>query len=355
MKDTKTKSEQIFNRPPRRTSFLGPMVGKLPTSGGGGGQSKVIEIVESDYDPTKISENYLTYFTQGVNNGPFFKVGQIAIQMLKSGDHYDGEITDVSIVNGSLVFKRYNQTDIVYNPFTEALNKFYPVGTVYFSVNGNIDPNTEFGGVWLMIPDGWYIKSCDNVLTIPNIYLPASLPPVYGSGVWERNGKFGSGTSVVDGGFRILGNYAITGPSSQNGTTCPIVAFDAAWNTNYSNNPYREHGVMGEDGLVDVALFTCMVWVRQTGNEAKQKQIELILNEWDKQIEQCNKEISQAKAIISTNTQEMSMKKATITEEEKLAFEKENELQNRIVENRNSYIEKINKKIKTFKKLNGVK
>lgn len=258
----------------------------------------------------------------------------------------EGEITRVYVLDGDLVFERYNQPNLIYNPF----NKL-PVGMIFFSVDGDFDPNVELGGVWLMLPDGKYIKSCDNVTTSAGVYLPASAAPVYFSGVWERNGKFGSDTYVVDGGLRILGNYDITGPSSQSGTSCPVIAFDASWDNTYVNNPYREHGRAGEDGLMDVAHFTSMVWVKQASNEAKQKQIDLILNEWDNQIKKCNKEISQAKAILSTNTQEMSMKK-DMTANEKLAIEKENEIQNRIVENRSSYIEKINKKIEIFKKLN---
>ena len=283
---------------------------ELNEIGSGGEQAKAIEIVESDYDPTKISENYLTYFTQGINNGPFFKVGQVAIQMLKSGDHYDGEITSVSESNGTLVFKRHNQPDLIYNPF----NKL-PVGLVLLSTDGNFDPNVELGGVWLLLPNGEYFKSCDNVLTIPGIYFKASFPPVYGSGVWERNGKFGSDTSIVDGGFRIIGNYAMNGPSSQSGTTCPIVAFDAAWNTNYANNPYREHGTMGETGLVDVDHYTVMVWEKQANLEAKQAKVMSILSSWANELE-----------ILQTKT----------------------------IKNKQVAIDELNRKIEVFKKLNKV-
>jgi hypothetical protein len=49
----------------------------------------------------------------------------------------------------------------------------------------------------------------------------------------------------------------------------------------------------------------------------------------------------------------MSMKK-DMTDDEKFAIEKENELQNKIVENRQIVIEETNKKIEIFKKLNKV-
>lgn len=87
---------------------------------------QTLKIVVGTYDENEISESYLTYFTQGLNNGPFFKVGIEIKQLIKSGDHYDGEITDVTVVNDSLTFTRYNQADLTYKP-----NIIDPITTNY--------------------------------------------------------------------------------------------------------------------------------------------------------------------------------------------------------------------------------
>ena len=262
----------------------------------------------------------------------------------------EGEITRVYVLNGDLIFERYNQPNFIYNPF----NKL-PVGMIFFSVDGDFDPNVELGGVWLMLPDGKYIKSCDNIQTAAGVYLPASVPPILASTIQTGLTYYDPawGNQYTTGSFHwettstgFGGSVATQNP---NGT----FTFDASRMTDYVNNPYRSYST-AEDGLVDVAHFTSMVWVKQASNEAKQQQIKFILDEWDNQIEKCNKQISQAKAILSTNTQKMSMKK-DMTAEEKLALEKENEIQNNIIENRNFYIEKINKKIEIFKKLNSDK
>lgn len=237
--------------------------------------------------------------------------------------------------------------------YDDILNKFYPVGTIYLSDNGNINPNTQMGGIWVALPEGLYLKACDNITTAVGTVIPASLAPSYGSIVGERLGRY-SDAYIVDGGFKILGNYNINGPGSQSGTSCPVIAFDASWNTNIPNNPYRQHGLQGEDGMVDVKHYTCLVWKRVLSNEAKQKQIEVFLDTFNKNIDLLNSNISKAKAILSTNLQKTNMKK-TLTEGETILIDNENKNNEYIVNNNEIVINHIKEKIEAFKKLNGVK
>lgn len=79
-------------------------------------QSKAIEIVNSEYDSSVITSNYLTYFTLGTINGPFFKVGSNIIWLRKMTDRLEGEITRVFEANNTLRFERYNEPDLRYKP-----------------------------------------------------------------------------------------------------------------------------------------------------------------------------------------------------------------------------------------------
>lgn len=68
MKDTKTKSEQIFNRPPRRTTFLGPMVGKLPTFSGSGGPTTYTKSVINNNENKTLT---ITNVKNGTSQTPY--------------------------------------------------------------------------------------------------------------------------------------------------------------------------------------------------------------------------------------------------------------------------------------------
>ena len=75
-----------------------------------------IQIVEGSFDETKVSDKYFTYFTGGLNKGPFFSDGIHIHQLIDSTFRFDGEITKVSVVSNSLRFERYNQTNLDYKP-----------------------------------------------------------------------------------------------------------------------------------------------------------------------------------------------------------------------------------------------
>ena len=68
MKDTKTNSNQIFNRPLRRTTFLGPMIGKLPKSGGSGGSTTYTKSVVYDEQKTILT---ITNVEDGTQKTPY--------------------------------------------------------------------------------------------------------------------------------------------------------------------------------------------------------------------------------------------------------------------------------------------
>lgn len=47
---------------------------------------------------------------------------------------------------------------LLYHYYNDLLNKVYPVGAVYISVN-DIDPSTLFGGTWERISDGKFLRA----------------------------------------------------------------------------------------------------------------------------------------------------------------------------------------------------
>lgn len=358
MKDAKLKKTTptaIPNESKPYWEFFGEdKLGKVPVGGAdgyvewkdykGGSSDEAIKQFVGNYDATKLGQNYLSFFPDDVNlAGPFFldKSGDV-ITLMKSNDWRDGEITNISqnTQTGVITITRHNQASITFQAV--GFDKIYPVGSLYFTENGNFDPEYSFGGSWMLLPEGNYIKSCDNVGTIPGIYLPASLPPVYGSAIWERNGRYGTDTYIVDGGFKIIGNYSISGSSAQSGTSCPIVAFDAAWNKNYSNNPYREHGVMGEDGLVDVKHFTTMVWIRVASQQAKLERLQKVAAGFTDNINKLKAEINNIKLDI----QALNLKKSSAnTDEKKEAINNQMNISSVIVENRQYMLKKEQSKL----------
>ena len=42
------------------------------------------------------------------------------------------------------------------------LEKFYPVGSIYLSIDANFNPNTAWGGTWELLPSGKSLQTTDS-------------------------------------------------------------------------------------------------------------------------------------------------------------------------------------------------
>lgn len=83
MKDTKTNSNQIFNRPLRRTTFLGPMIGKLPKSGGSKGPTTYTKSVIRDDQTNTVT---VTNVENGVQTPPYtINLNKLSIKHVAAG------------------------------------------------------------------------------------------------------------------------------------------------------------------------------------------------------------------------------------------------------------------------------
>ena len=42
------------------------------------------------------------------------------------------------------------------------LDKFYPIGSVYMSIDANFNPNSTWGGSWKLLPSGKSLQTTDS-------------------------------------------------------------------------------------------------------------------------------------------------------------------------------------------------
>lgn len=64
----------------------------------------------------------------------------------------------MNVLNSLLHFILTNQSELLSfkNGF---LNKYYPVGTVYMTVNANFNPQTAWGGTWVLETEGYAVMA----------------------------------------------------------------------------------------------------------------------------------------------------------------------------------------------------
>lgn len=86
------------------------------------------------------------------------------------------------------------------------LNTFFPVGSVYTDVTGNVNPNTQFGGTWVKIQNAFLYgsgsKSVGNTGGAETVTLTTEQMPSHSHGVGSINasGGFITGKIAFDTG-----------------------------------------------------------------------------------------------------------------------------------------------------------
>lgn len=122
------------------------------------------------------------------------------------------------------------------------LDIFYPVGTVYMSMDISFDPNTAWGGVWIKIESGRFIEATTTDADVATT-VSAGLPNITGKGHYaDNNGGW-------EGALYNVGNANYIGDGSASGTR---IGLDAS----------RSSPIYGNSDTVQPSSIKAFIWRR---------------------------------------------------------------------------------------------
>ena len=120
---------------------------------------------ECDGNGKNISETYLKK-TAVANNNTTTEAG-FALDARQANPNVDGSLAkQISALNDGLVKHSHTWDSITGKPSafppssSDLLNKIYPVGSIYMSIN-NVSPQTFIGGTWEQIKNRWLVGAGD--------------------------------------------------------------------------------------------------------------------------------------------------------------------------------------------------
>jgi hypothetical protein len=119
------------------------------------------------------------------------------------------------------------------------LNMFYPVGSIYQTVDDGFNPNTRWGGTWELIEEGRFLQATETSQTGGNT-VSAGLPNITGY-VLQRSTNYNTGNITWTGGGALAVSNATStadGLSQVNGALAQKrIDFDASIsNSIYGNS-----------------------------------------------------------------------------------------------------------------------
>lgn len=125
---------------------------------------------------------------------------------------------------------------------TPLLDFFYPVGTIYMSMDASFDPNSSWGGTWAKIQSGRFIEATETGSEVSTT-VSAGLPNITGKGHFaDNNGDWEGALYNVENG-----NYIGDG-----GSTGTRIGFDAS----------RSSSIYGNSSTVQPNSIKAFIWRR---------------------------------------------------------------------------------------------
>lgn len=155
----------------------------------------------------------------------------------KSASYFENMISNHS----SVFFGEGEDTPII----DETLNKIYPVGSVYLSVNST-NPSTLFGGIWEQVSQGRALfgaGTLNDITYTADSTVDAGLPNITGTGHYADNNGSWSGALYNAGSANYIGD------GSSSGT---LLGFDAS----------RSNSIYGNSDTVQPNAFVVYMWKR---------------------------------------------------------------------------------------------
>lgn len=128
------------------------------------------------------------------------------------------------------------------------INLFYPVGSIYMSMDSSFDPNTVWGGTWEKIEAGRFIEATATAGQV-GTNVAAGLPNITGTWGFAR-GAYGSQYSAT-GAFRYTPRGS-TQPAGESGTGDGKLDFNAS----------RSSTIYGNSSTVQPKSIRAFVWRR---------------------------------------------------------------------------------------------
>lgn len=143
-----------------------------------------------------------------VDNGVFVGAGVSGTPSpwVQTSDIVDGAVTATKIDIGTL------------------LDVFYPVGSIYISMDSSFDPNVSFGGTWAKIENGRFIEATETAAQVA-ANVAAGLPNIKGSYYAARSTY---NISSVAGAFTGTSSAGLTRTTGESGAGDATIVFNAS-------------------------------------------------------------------------------------------------------------------------------
>lgn len=165
--------------------------------------------------------------------------------------------------------KKLNTDDLVSN----LLNKIYPVGSIYISIN-NVSPASFLGGSWSQLPEGYALWTCSSEA---GETINAGLPNIKGEAQIDGNGGVllnGGTTSGALGGNDNKkqpgsGGWTSSFPgvpitfNASTGQIYTVTADDGTKTEHYTTeDEYTSYTIFGKSNTVQPPAYKVYAWKR---------------------------------------------------------------------------------------------
>lgn len=152
-------------------------------------------------------------------------------------------------------------------PAMDLVNIFYPVGSIYTSIDSTFDPNTAWGGTWEKIAAGKFLEATETAADV-GTNAAAGLPNIEGafsSGI--SSGAVSAMLTVLGdgatGAFKAHNNY--TGQARYGTENFTIQGGDVTgnnWATGATFDASRSNSIYGSSTTVHPESIKVFIWKR---------------------------------------------------------------------------------------------
>lgn len=149
----------------------------------------------------------------------------------------------------------------------EFFNSFYPVGSIYTSIEATFDPNTAWGGTWEKITAGKFLEATETAADV-GTNVAAGLPNI--EGAFNSSSPNNTTSAMLttfglstNGAFRAHNNYTGTarfGESTFGVTTGDHT--DGSWATGATFDASRSNSIYGSSTTVQPESIKVFIWKR---------------------------------------------------------------------------------------------
>lgn len=146
-----------------------------------------------------------------------------------------------------------NNTNVDLEEFKEFIrDTYYPVGTLYYSMDPSFNPEDAWGGTWEKLSEGYFVEATQDS-SIVATQVEAGLPEIEGKASWETGGQGHTELTAAEGAFQKLPGVSTSYPSaSSNSSHARGFDFKAS----------RSSSIYGNSDTVQPNAYYAYIWKR---------------------------------------------------------------------------------------------